>query len=48
MKPDDILNAIGDVEEKYVKRAHRKDMLKALAWFFGTLAVLLAFTGSRM
>lgn len=48
MKPDDILSAIGDVEEKYVKRAHGKDLVKALAWFFGTLAVLLIITGNRM
>lgn len=48
MKPEDILNAIGNVEDRYVKKAHGKDLVKALAWFFGTLTVLLIITGNMM
>ena len=29
MKPEDILNAVGEVDEKFVKSAHRKDRMKA-------------------
>ncbi len=41
MKPDDILNAIGDVEEKLVKKAHRKELLKALLVFAVCAAVMM-------
>lgn len=44
MKPDDILNAIGDVDEKFVRRAYRKDILKAVLTFAVTLGVLVMFT----
>lgn len=33
MKPDDILNAIGDVDDTYIRKAHKKSFLKALAVF---------------
>ena len=33
MKPDDILNAIGDVDDTFIRKAHRKSFLKALAVF---------------
>ena len=33
MKPDDILNAIGDVDDTYIRKAHQKSFLKALAFF---------------
>ena len=33
MKPDDILNAIGDVDDAYIRKAHQKSFLKALAVF---------------
>lgn len=46
MKPDDILNAIGEVDEEYVKRAHRKDLLKAFLAFFLTMAALLCVTSA--
>lgn len=45
MKPDDILNAIGEVDERYVKRAHMKDWLKAILAFTVTLAILVVATG---
>ena len=33
MKPDDILNAIGDVDDMFIRKAHQKSFLKALAVF---------------
>ena len=48
MKPDDILNAIGEVDERYVKRAHMKDWLKAILAFTVTFAILVAATGFLM
>lgn len=41
MKPDDILNAIGDVEEQYVKKARRKERLKGFLAAATTMAVLM-------
>lgn len=41
MRPDDLLNAIGDVEEKYIKNAHRKYHLKAFLTSFCTVAILI-------
>ena len=48
MKPDDILNAIGEVDERHVKRAHMKDWLKAILAFTVTLAILAVTTGFLM
>lgn len=33
MKPDDILNAIGDVDDSYIRKAHQKSFLKAFVVF---------------
>lgn len=33
MKPEDILNAIGEVDDAYIKKAHKKSLLKALLVF---------------
>lgn len=39
MRPDDIINAIGEVDERFVRRAHRKDRLKSILAFILTLAI---------
>lgn len=44
MKPDDILTAIGEVDDEYVKRAHKRDTLKALGAAFVTFVALLGIT----
>lgn len=48
MKPDDILNAIGDVDDKYVRRAHMKDRLKAFFAALATLVLLVFISGFLM
>lgn len=48
MKPEDILQAIGDVDEAYVRRAHRKDCIKAILAFLATFALLVGLSGFWM
>lgn len=48
MKPDDILNAIGEVDEKFVKRAHRKDWLKAFLTSVITIAIFVSILAMTM
>lgn len=40
MKPDDILNAIGEVDDAYIKKAHQKSFLKAVLVF--TIIVIVS------
>ena len=48
MRPDDILAAIGEVDEIYVKKAHRKSLLKAVLVFAVIVAVLCAAAVSQL
>ena len=48
MKPDDILNAIGDVDDIYIKKAHRKSLLFAILVFSVISIVSCAFVISQM
>lgn len=48
MKPDDILNAIGDVDEAYIRRAHQKSFLKALAVFMVIVIVGVAIVYGQL
>ncbi|MBQ6719969.1 MAG: hypothetical protein IJN20_06450 [Oscillospiraceae bacterium] len=48
MRPDDILAAIGEVDEIYVKKAHRKSLLKAVLVFAVIAAVLCAAAVSQL
>jgi len=48
MKPDDILNAIGEVDDIYIKKAHRKSMLKAILVFAIISIVLCSAAVSQM
>lgn len=43
MKPDDILNAIGDVDETYIRKAHQKSFLKAVLVFVVIMVIGFAF-----
>lgn len=43
MKPDDILNAIGDVEDRFIRTARRKSLLTALLVFTLIVIILCAF-----
>lgn len=47
MKPDDILNAIGDVDDIYIKKAHRKSLLFAILVFSVISIVSCAFVISQ-
>ena len=48
MKPDDILNAIGDVDDTYIRKAHQKSFLKALAVFMVIVIVGIAIANSLL
>lgn len=47
MKPDDILNAIGDVDETYLRKAHQKSFLKAVLVFVVIMVIGLAFAAAQ-
>ena len=40
MKPDDILNAIGDVDDTFIRKAHRKSFLTGVLVFAVIVFVL--------
>lgn len=40
MRPEDILTAIGEVDDAFIRRAHRKSLLMALTVFTGIVLVL--------
>lgn len=46
MKPDDILNAIGEVDDAYIKKAHQKSFFKALLVF--VIIMVIGFTISAL
>jgi len=46
MRPDDILSAIGEVDETYIKRAHQKSFLKAFLVFVIIMAIGLGFAAA--
>lgn len=48
MKPDDILNAIGEVDDIYIKKAHRKSLLKAILVFAIISVVACSIVVSQM
>ena len=48
MKPDDILNAIGDVDDAYIRKAHQKSFIKALAVFMVIVIVGIAIAYSQL
>lgn len=48
MKPDDILTAIGDVDDTYIRKAHQKSFLKALAVFMVIVIVGIAIANSQL
>lgn len=48
MKPDDLLNAIGEVDDVYIKKAHRKSLLYAILVFAVITIVPCAFIVSQM
>ena len=48
MKPDDILIAIGDVDDTYIRKAHQKSFLKALAVFMVIVIVGIAIANSQL
>ena len=48
MKPDDILNAIGDVDDTFIKKAHQKSFIKALAVFLVIVIVGVAIAYSQL
>lgn len=48
MKPDDILTAIGDVDDTYIRKAHQKSFLKALAVFMVIVIVGIAIANSLL
>ena len=47
MKPDDILNAIGDVDDSYIRKAHQKSFLKAVLVFVVIMVIGLAFAAAQ-
>lgn len=47
MKPDDILNAIGDVDDSYIRKAHQKSFLKAILVFVVIVVIGLAFAAAQ-
>lgn len=47
MKPDDILNAIGDVDDSYIRKAHQKSFLKAILVFVVIIVIGLAFAAAQ-
>lgn len=47
MKPDDILTAIGDVDDTYIRKAHQKSLLKAILVFALIIAIGLVFAAVR-
>ena len=48
MKPDDILSAIGDVDDAYIRKAHQKSFIKALAVFMVIVIVGIAIAYSQL
>ncbi len=48
MKPDDILNAIGDVEDKLVKKARRRYLLRAICAGLAVFLLLVWLSGFLM
>lgn len=48
MKPEDLLNAIGEVEDAYIQKAHRKSLLYAILTFVVISAVLCVIAVSQM
>ena len=48
MKPDDILTAIGDVDDSFIRKAHQKSFLKALAVFMVIVIVGIAIANSQL
>lgn len=47
MKPDDILNAIGDVDDSYIRKAHQKSFLKAVLVFVVIMVIGIAFAAAQ-
>lgn len=47
MKPDDILNAIGDVDDSYIRKAHQKSFVKAVLVFVVIMVIGLAFAAAQ-
>ena len=48
MKPDDILHAIGDVDDTYIKKAHRTSLIKALLVFLVILILGISIAFSQL
>lgn len=48
MKPDDILSAIGEVDDAYIKKAHRKSLRNALLTFAVIVVIGVAIVSSLM
>lgn len=48
MKPEDILNAIGEVDDAYIKKAHRKSLFKAILVFAVIVIVACSIVVSQM
>ena len=48
MKPDDILSAIGDVDDSFIRKAHQKSFLKALAAFLVIVMLGIGIAYSRL
>lgn len=47
MKPDDILSAIGEVDDAYIKKAHQKSLFKAILIFAVIVLVLCSVAISK-
>lgn len=48
MKPDDILSAIGEVDDAYIKKAHRKSLRNALLTFAVIVVIGIIIVSSLM